>query len=376
MDFKEDLSRDMMRMLANGSTNDVKIILDDGEIRAHREILALRCEYFAATFRWSEGNNQEGSGDIKIQDCSKEVMERVIEFLFSGVKRFKDLGLLQLLELVNQVRKLMLKDDMRLKIEDYIRDDVICMAKWERGEDGVSCLDLIIGVKNAENLNLDEIKRSLTKEIGENFITFMMKEGGAGAYTKLPFGLLKEILLNCKEKIDTERRKELNSWLFGCFWVWYGNVWYGVSFTPADSNDDPPPTLQAPRPVTRRRWMSSSLMTARRKPRTLPALLSWRKSTGISEMILNPSSEPRSPSSLPSLTLSCYISGYWGPALHSLGSSLPPAIDIVEDYLREARRHATHVPQEESLKVTIEDEDIHDLLVNSNDTTETLDDRG
>ena len=45
-------------------------------------------------------------------------------------------------------------------------------------------------------------------------------------------------------------------------------------------------------------------------------------------------------SSLPSLTLSCYISGYWGPALHSLGSSLPPAIDIVEDYLREARRHA------------------------------------
>ena len=81
-------------------------------------------------------------------------------------------------------------------------------------------------------------------------------------------------------------------------------------------------------------------------------------------------------SSLPSLTLSCYISGYWGPALHSLGSSLPPAIDIVEDYLREARRHATHVPQEESLKVTIEDEDIHDLLVNSNDTTETLDDRG
>ena len=38
MDFKEDLSRDMIRMFANGSTNDVKIILDDGEIKANKDI--------------------------------------------------------------------------------------------------------------------------------------------------------------------------------------------------------------------------------------------------------------------------------------------------------------------------------------------------
>ena len=228
MDFKEDLSNDMMRMLAKGSTNDVKIVLDDGEIRAHWEILALRCEYFAATFRWAEGNNQEGSGDIRIQDCSKEVMERVIEFLFSGVMRFKDLGLLQLLELVNQVRKLMLRDDMRQKIEDYIRNDVISEANWERGEDGVSCLDLILGIKKAEKLNLDEIKGSLTKEIGENLYIFLLKpEDRAGliALTKLPFGSLKEISNNCKEEIDTERnmnsKRGLNIALFACFYRWY-----------------------------------------------------------------------------------------------------------------------------------------------------------
>ena len=38
MDFKEDLSRDMMRMLANGSTNDVKIFLDDGKIRVNKDL--------------------------------------------------------------------------------------------------------------------------------------------------------------------------------------------------------------------------------------------------------------------------------------------------------------------------------------------------
>ena len=230
MNFKEDLSKDMMRMLAIGSTNDVKIVLDDGEIKANKDILAFRCEYFAATFRWAEGNNQEDSGDIKIEDCSKKVMERVIEFLFSGVMRFRDLGLIQLLELVNQVRKLMLRDDMRLKIEDYIRDDVISSANWERGEDGVSPLDLILGIKNAENLNLDEIKRSLTKEIGENLTTFIVKPedpediAGLEAFAKLPFGTLREILINCKEKIVTTRRNKskryLNTVLFGCFWDW------------------------------------------------------------------------------------------------------------------------------------------------------------
>ena len=232
MDFKEDLSRDMMRMLSIGSTNDVKITLDDGEIWANRVSLAFRCEYFVVT-------NQESSGDIRIEDCSKEVMQRIIEFLFSGVMRFKDLGLLQLLELDNQVRKLMLRDDMRLKIEDYIRDDVISSANWERGEDGVSPLDLILGIKNAENLNLDEIKRSLTKEIGENLTTFIVKPedpediAGLEAFAKLPFGTLREILINCKEKIDTTRRNKskryLNTVLFGCFWDWLKNNKGGCS---------------------------------------------------------------------------------------------------------------------------------------------------
>ena len=60
MDFKEDTSGDMMRMLANGSQHDVKIILDDGEIRAHRDILAFRCEYFAIE-RKPEPDSSKGS---------------------------------------------------------------------------------------------------------------------------------------------------------------------------------------------------------------------------------------------------------------------------------------------------------------------------
>ena len=74
--------------------------------------------------------------------------------------------------------------------------------------------------------------------------------------------------------------------------------------------------------------------------------------------------------------------------LPSLRSSVPPTtitrdrdINPVDDYLGDARMpggqadpgHAAHVPQEESLEVTIEYEELHELLGDSNDTSTTLD---
>ena len=102
-DFKEDFTEGMLRMLSEGSSNDVKIILSDGEIMANKDVLAAQSEYFAAFFRFKL-KAEEGSDHIDITDCSKEVMERIIQYIFTGSIKFKDLGLLQLLELLNQVR--------------------------------------------------------------------------------------------------------------------------------------------------------------------------------------------------------------------------------------------------------------------------------
>ena len=94
----EELSNDMLKMLKEGSAHDVKIILDDGELLANKDVLAARCEYFAATFRWNNNNNKESEDEeIRIEDCRKKVMERVIEFLFTGVLKFKDLDMLSLM---------------------------------------------------------------------------------------------------------------------------------------------------------------------------------------------------------------------------------------------------------------------------------------
>ena len=61
--------RDLMKMYREGSFNDVCIKLHDGEIKANKSILAARCEYFAAAFRWKSNNNPDVE-EIVINDCS------------------------------------------------------------------------------------------------------------------------------------------------------------------------------------------------------------------------------------------------------------------------------------------------------------------
>ena len=55
-DLSDRVSSDILKMLREGSFNDVCIKLHDGEIKANKFVLAARCEYFAATFRWKNNN--------------------------------------------------------------------------------------------------------------------------------------------------------------------------------------------------------------------------------------------------------------------------------------------------------------------------------
>ena len=150
----------MLKMLRQGSFNDVRIILRDGEITANKDVLAARCEYFAANFRWKEGTKDE-SNIIEITDCSKEVMERILQYLFTGYIKFRDLNLLQLLELVNQVRKLLLYGDLKDMIESFIRDNVLSLETLRfqsHSSEHTICIDIIHGFQYVNNHGIEDVK--------------------------------------------------------------------------------------------------------------------------------------------------------------------------------------------------------------------------
>ena len=95
---KDMLAKDLLRMLEQGSPNDIKLKLSDGEMSANKDILMARSDYFATMFssnRFIEGK----TSSVDMSHCSKTVMEKIVKFLFSGEIEFGHLSLAQLLEL-------------------------------------------------------------------------------------------------------------------------------------------------------------------------------------------------------------------------------------------------------------------------------------
>ena len=71
VDHRTQLGEDLLHLLTKGSSNDVKIILDDGEIYANKDILAIRSDYFSTMFSntaFIEGK----SGEVTVKDCTKK----------------------------------------------------------------------------------------------------------------------------------------------------------------------------------------------------------------------------------------------------------------------------------------------------------------
>ena len=94
---KEKLVRDILRMLEVGSSNDVKVVLEDGEILANKDILSARCDYFATCFSNKETKFIEGeTNSVDMSHCSKAVMDKIITFLFIGDVELHDLSVVEL----------------------------------------------------------------------------------------------------------------------------------------------------------------------------------------------------------------------------------------------------------------------------------------
>ena len=232
----QKLSSDMLKILKNGSSNDVKIILGDGELMANKDVLAARCDYFAATFRWNDNNKDEsGNMDIRINDCNKKVMEHVVEFLFTGVLKFKDLDLHSLMSLIDQIRKLVLGADLEKSVEEFLINDILSLHEPSSREDpalfGVKEQDLIASYLKAYTLNLDKIQYELSWRIAlflncsENIL-----EAVRQMIVDLPTTLLKDILSCCHyfnrgdnpvPEFSTLNPRKVNARIFQFLASWY-----------------------------------------------------------------------------------------------------------------------------------------------------------
>ena len=97
---------DILAMITSGTSNDVRILLEDGEeITANKDVLCARSDYFSTMFR---NNNQvsfvEGeTNKVDMGHCSKVIMVKIIKYLFSGDMILHDLCLPDLVKMVKWI---------------------------------------------------------------------------------------------------------------------------------------------------------------------------------------------------------------------------------------------------------------------------------
>ena len=80
----DDLREDLRKMLEDGTINDVKIVLMDGELKANKDVLMARCDYFDTMFTFFYDFSDGGTRTIQMLNVRKEPMEKVLKYIFTG----------------------------------------------------------------------------------------------------------------------------------------------------------------------------------------------------------------------------------------------------------------------------------------------------
>jgi len=93
----------------NGEHNDVDIILEDGVIRASKLILSSRLEYFEKTFDKKSQFQEQKENTVKFP-CKKVIMRKILEHLYGGRLDFTGLSCVEIMELEDMLRFLLLQD--------------------------------------------------------------------------------------------------------------------------------------------------------------------------------------------------------------------------------------------------------------------------
>ena len=147
VNHRDEFISNMMAMLTSGTSNDVKIVLSDGEIQANKDVLSAQSDYFATMFRDNKFIEGE-KNSVDFPHCSKNIMEKIVKYLFSGEMTLHDMTLSDLVTMLNMTTMMMLvalKDDIQRHLLDIIP---------KSGEDGDALPELVKSLMLAEQVIL------------------------------------------------------------------------------------------------------------------------------------------------------------------------------------------------------------------------------
>jgi len=218
VNHRDEFISNIMAMLTSGTSNDVKLVLSDGEILANKDVLSAQSDYFATMFNNNKVKFIEGeTNTVNFLHCNKNIMEKIVKYLFSGEMTLYDMSLSDLVTMLNMTTMMMLvalKDDIQKHLLNII-------PRIEESWD-----ELVKSLMLAEQLKLDTIKTALVRELYKSLDEVADSDIDCEAAMKqISCNLLKEILLygETKESENDDKddlRKTSTKNRFDAFVLW------------------------------------------------------------------------------------------------------------------------------------------------------------
>ena len=185
---KEKLAADLLLMLGKGSSNDVKIVLLDGEIVANKDVLSARSEYFSKMFS-NQGFIECTNREVSILNCKKIIMENIIQYLFGGNLKLDELDVIELLLLSNQSRMMCLSDISKA-VEHYLSEYLVTERFYLPHER----VKLLEGILLANHLRLQGVMSSFIIAIQNMLHLINSHDCDVEKLWKIPEDLMKYIV--------------------------------------------------------------------------------------------------------------------------------------------------------------------------------------
>jgi len=198
------LIKDITNLMTRDSFNDVRIRLSNGvQVDANKVILSARSTFFDKKFQENVTNDKLQEIDLDISG-TKEMLELVMKYFYTGKVNFEELSLKDLLDLLHLLEFFDL--ELFSEVEDFTKNKIV--------EGGFSFEKLLILSCTAETYKFDGIRYEMISYLDRNI----------SEISKLPEikYLSSKILLDLIEEIDggdyddeafVPRFETVSSWL-------------------------------------------------------------------------------------------------------------------------------------------------------------------
>ena len=156
-----DLSKRYLDILDDPEFFDVKIICSDGEMQANKTILSIGSSYFRSMFSSNNNFVESSSKTVKLP-YSREVVKRVVLYIYTGKLNGEDLALRSLLDLMELLNMMNFPMEFS-KVQKFIT------TKIKNGNFPLS--DCLKGLDDSSKMGLKTVGETLLSYLGGNFST-------------------------------------------------------------------------------------------------------------------------------------------------------------------------------------------------------------